>query len=1411
MHDMRSKKNGKAGLRITTLSSALFMLYGAGFATSVQAVPSGNLLCKGSDTCTVGGTEAPGHPAPEFDYEANGTGSQIWAAKGESGAVFELFDNYITGMGNNARGIGATGGSRITVDSSSVDTFGNSGGHVLQSFGAGSAVLITRSTVRAHGNGYSVGVLAQEGGQVDGTDLTIETNGTGASGVEADRGGVVNLTNGSITTKGARAAGVRAHSGKESGAQAGTINLDGTSVATEGNGATALLVGDTDGAGTSLTAGHVTVAGSHIGATGAGSTAARVQAGSSLSLERSTLISTQGAALYINGEGATAYLEDTAVITDGEGPASHSLVHTVRAGDGARVTMRGGTVQAQGTQYTRGLYADTEAAIDVDGTMVNTAGDHSHAVHAFGKLGESKGHIDLKNSEIATLGYESSGVYAQNGGSISTDKTKIVTGGSAGFGAFAYNGGGLSLQNGSIHTVGGPLDPDGRNVGSHGVLSKKDSTVLLNAMAIVTDGDFAQGLLAESEGVSASQTLIAGTDVDVLTLGSQAHGASAVGSESLVHLSGGNITTRGSGAAGVRAQDGGEVVLKNVNVLAEHGHGASIEGEDSQAEIAGGTIEARGEESSAIYMRGNTDVDVTGATLRSAGATITSVLDDAGQAQSIALGDGVDATGNNGVLLKVSRTEQAMDGMIDLTLAAGSKSAGDIVDLDGLVDGKRAAGGTTNLHLDKNAIWTGEVRGISDVKIDEGGTFTADKDSVITGNFSASNGAKVSFLKGADIGGDVSISGTELSFAGPTTIGYGTGTGGLNVLVNSSVVLVGNTAVAGNVSLDRSTLLSDGPIVIGGDIIAINSPSITLTKGADIGGSVSLTGTQLTLGGPTTIGYGAVTGELVLNGSSVWAQGQTKIAGPLIVTGGSELHGGTTSVPIEVEGNVRVDSSTLRGNLLARSRLDVFVSLLSPGNSIGLQTFGSVGEIANSTYHVEVNAAGESDKIIVNNGDIDVSGLALTVGQEDGTKGYRLAHDYSILETKNGKVLNEFSSATLDDSLAKTIVKLDPVNYGDRSNVTVSLSVDDNKLSASRSSLSANQNATLDGVVSVAGKNAAADAAVMSPNLGGALDQLSGEAHAGTQSALLNSSALIVRTLSNTLRANSAANASTVKSNAHPLWAQVVGNWNSIDGNSNAAKVKQNTAGLFIGGDVGVGGGWRVGGAMGYTDGRIKVDGRDSKSDVSSYTAALYGANSWEVKSGHVNFLLGAAYTRHDIDTRRHVTLGGAQTLKADYKANSTQLFTELGYALPVGLASVVEPYLGVAWVNQRAKSFTESGGAAALSGDSRTDDVTTFTLGLRGKTSIDVGATSATLSAGAGWRHASGDVEPSRRMALIQGNGAAFSVSGAPIAKNAGVLDLGAEVGVGKNAALGLNYTGQFGNGVSDNAGSLYLRVRFD
>lgn len=363
-----------------------------------------------------------------------------------------------------------------------------------------------------------------------------------------------------------------------------------------------------------------------------------------------------------------------------------------------------------------------------------------------------------------------------------------------------------------------------------------------------------------------------------------------------------------------------------------------------------------------------------------------------------------------------------------------------------------------------------------------------------------------------------------------------------------------------------------------------------------------------------------------------------------------------------------------------------------------------------------------------------------------------------------------------------------------------------------------------------AGKNTGAGqvaAAVLTMTPGearSALKLLSGEAYASTAS-VLQSQGDAVRTMPlahlrgnldapllagrPTAQLGSPSSDALPQSGASPVWAQAFGNWSTFGGDGNASSVSQSAGGLFVGGDGAVGGGWRLGGALGYTGSHNSIADASSRTDIDSYTATLFGGRNFPAGPGHFRFMAGAAYTWHDIDTKRDVAAASLnQRLESSYHASSTQVFTELGYNLPVGDAYTIEPYAGLAWNQVRTRDFQESGGSAALHGSGNSDDVTSTTLGLRGAWQFGTDQAPGRLTATLGWRHAMGDVKPRQELAFS--GGSTFSVTGVPIARDAAVLGLGAEMAITRNTTAGIAYDAQFGGGNRQQAGLLKLAVRF-
>ncbi|WP_461601040.1 autotransporter outer membrane beta-barrel domain-containing protein, partial [Alcaligenes nematophilus] len=109
-----------------------------------------------------------------------------------------------------------------------------------------------------------------------------------------------------------------------------------------------------------------------------------------------------------------------------------------------------------------------------------------------------------------------------------------------------------------------------------------------------------------------------------------------------------------------------------------------------------------------------------------------------------------------------------------------------------------------------------------------------------------------------------------------------------------------------------------------------------------------------------------------------------------------------------------------------------------------------------------------------------------------------------------------------------------------------------------------------------------------SGSVAGYMEQLQGQIHAGTTSALLSNSDLLPRTLG---KQTSGARNKNGKDTV--LWAEVIHQQRDLDGDDNSQDVRHKVGGLFLGGDTAIGEqGWRMGASLGYLENRIKLDDR---------------------------------------------------------------------------------------------------------------------------------------------------------------------------------------------------------------------------
>src|SRR5690606_7504834 len=134
---------------------------------------------------------------------------------------------------------------------------------------------------------------------------------------------------------------------------------------------------------------------------------------------------------------------------------------------------------------------------------------------------------------------------------------------------------------------------------------------------------------------------------------------------SLVDATGVSITTSGDGESyGSVTENSGKTILT-----------------DSSITTSGNNV-------AGILLVDNATVEMSGTTVAATGESIRSQLNKASQTQNIIVGSGSNLTKNNGTLLRVDRSGDGSDGVINMTLQSGSQASGNIRNyLDGeLVD-----------------------------------------------------------------------------------------------------------------------------------------------------------------------------------------------------------------------------------------------------------------------------------------------------------------------------------------------------------------------------------------------------------------------------------------------------------------------------------------------------------------------------------------------------------------------------------------------------------------------------------------------------------------------------------------------------------------------------------------------------
>lgn len=602
----------------------------------------------------------------------------------------------------------------------------------------------------------------------------------------------------------------------------------------------------------------------------------------------------------------------------------------------------------------------------------------------------------------------------------------------------------------------------------------------------------------------------------------------------------------------------------------------------------------------------------------------------------------------------------------------------------------------------------------------------------------------------------------------------------------------------GDYAFEGVTNILGGSVRIGGTI----DPTTDFNLGT--GGTLDITGKDQTIGGlegeegsnvevgdneltvdqPTDTTFG---GEISGTGSFVkQGEGTLNLTGDSTYTGPTSVNGGTLAVNGSIVSPVTVNSGgTLGGNGSVGSTTVGDGGTIAPGNSIGRLTVnGDLAFAAGSTYEVEVNAAGEADRLDATGAVTIDSTASVAVLAEDGE--YAGRTDYVIL-TGAGGITGTFGTVTSD------LAFLDPLLRYDANSVILSLYRND--IDFADIAIGFNQASVATAVQALGVDNPLYEAVLVqnAATAQASFGDLSGEILASAMSGLTDDS----RHLRNSLMGMKAP----AESGAF-VWGSAFGGWGDFDANRGNFAMDTDHKGLVAG--VGFGGnGFAAALSAGIGGSDFRFDGRSDRAEVDSkYLAAHATYGSGEGLRGTV----GVSYAWHDIDTSRGISGAPlAQTLTSKRDADTLQIFGEIGYDIVTGNTAVT-PFARLAHVDTGSDAFVETGGNAALT-VGKADQKTTF-LSLGARAQFNAGQPGFQPYLSAAWNRAFNDRGAPIVSRFVAG-GPAFDILGIAIPKNSAEVEAGFEFTTGA-FRLGAAYTGTLASDRSAHGARVTARIAF-
>jgi fibronectin-binding autotransporter adhesin len=671
-----------------------------------------------------------------------------------------------------------------------------------------------------------------------------------------------------------------------------------------------------------------------------------------------------------------------------------------------------------------------------------------------------------------------------------------------------------------------------------------------------------------------------------------------------------------------------------------------------------------------------------------------------------------------------------------------------------------------------------------------------------------------------------------------------TGTGSLTKQGAGTLTLAGTNSYSGATTIEAGAIFINGAqalsaasdySIASGAGLDVSDGLGTVTAGSIAGAGTIQIGTGTTLKAGSSNASTTFSGTISGNGAlDKTGTGMLTLTGANTYTGGTTVSGGKLVVNGSITGSVSLSGGSLGGSGTIGTLAVASGGTVAPGNSIGtLNVSGNVAFAAGSTYQVEVNAAGQSDKITAS-GKATITGGTVQVLAENGN--YAASTSYTIL-TATGGVTGSFTSVT------SNLAFLTPsLSYGG-TNVTLTMTrnetgfgpggdIGGNGGTASTYIAQTRNQGFIANAAEALGTGNPVYDTLLSGTAGEAragFDLLSGEAHAQAVAVMIDESRLVRETILGRLRGplltapggqvaaafsadlpgrkGAVAMPAPLPQPRYALWGEAFGGAGNTNADGNAAGLSRRSGGALLGADVMLyeapSSSLKVGVAGGYSQSRFDLDARLSSGRLESGHAGLYAG----ARFGQLRLDAGAAYTWSESDIRRQVQIRGfGDALRLQRPGSVMQGFAELGYGFSFS-GFALEPFAQLALIRVSTEAGTERGGAAALRVLSSDQTLGFATLGLRAEAQI--GAMPLFARAMLGWRHGFGELTPQASTAFASGTTPA-QVFAARIDREALVAEAGLDWRISQATALGLTYSAAIGERSRDHALKGRVEMRF-